>query len=182
MTGSFRSRFAVGAALVVLASLLAASSLAATSRQTGGTVSVPSLQRGVLAGMNAFRAQHHLGPLRLSAGLTASATQHSLEMAQDGYFAHDSADGSAFWRRIERSYPSSSWGYWSVGENLLWSSPGIDAAGALRLWKQSPEHLANLLATRWREVGISAVHVPAAPGVFHGLSVTIVTADFGVRR
>jgi hypothetical protein len=26
------------------------------------------------------------------------------------------------------------------------------------------------------------VHVPAAPGVFNGLEVTIVTADFGIRK
>ena len=33
-----------------------------------------------------------------------------------------------------------------------------------------------------REVGISAVRVHAAPGTYHGLDVTIVTTDFGVRH
>ena len=46
----------------------------------------------------------------------------------------------------------------------------------------SPEHRANILTARWREIGVSAVHVAAAPGVYHGLDVTIVTTDFGVRR
>jgi hypothetical protein len=35
---------------------------------------------------------------------------------------------------------------------------------------------------RWREIGVSAVHENAAPGVYKGLDVTIVTTDFGVRR
>jgi hypothetical protein len=29
---------------------------------------------------------------------------------------------------------------------------------------------------------VSAVHVARAPGAFHGLGVTIITTDFGVRR
>jgi uncharacterized protein YkwD len=45
----------------------------------------------------------------------------------------------------------------------------------------SPPHRANLLSPRWREVGLAAVHVGRAPGVYGGREVTIVTADFGVR-
>jgi uncharacterized protein YkwD len=103
-------------------------------------------------------------------------------MARVGYFAHESADGSSFDKRIARFYPSGRRPYWSVGENLLWSSPSIDAAGALQLWLNSPPHRENLLTARWREIGISAIHVAAAPGTFGGQPVTIVTADFGVRR
>jgi hypothetical protein len=47
---------------------------------------------------------------------------------------------------------------------------------------KSPEHRANLLSPTWREVGVSALHVAAAPGAFQGLDVTIVTTDFGVRH
>ncbi len=50
------------------------------------------------------------------------------------------------------------------------------------MWMRSPEHRANILAPRWREVGIAAVHLDSAPGLFRGLPVTIVTTDFGVRR
>jgi uncharacterized protein YkwD len=69
-----------------------------------------------------------------------------------------------------------------VGENLLWSSPDVDPQGALNLWVSSPEHRANLLTARWREIGVSAIHVAAAPGTYNGLDVTIVTTDFGVRH
>ena len=46
----------------------------------------------------------------------------------------------------------------------------------------SPEHRANILTAKWREVGVAAVHVLGAPGTYNGLTVTIITTDFGVRR
>ena len=49
------------------------------------------------------------------------------------------------------------------------------------MWMGSPGHRKNMLAARWREIGLSAVSVPAAPGVFGGRKVVLVTADFGVR-
>ena len=136
----------------------------------------------VITATNAIRRSHGLDPLRTSQGLTAAADQHSHSMAKAGYFAHESADGSAFWKRIQTFYGSSRWQVWSVGENLLWSSPDVDAGGALKLWLASPEHRANLLSPKWREIGVSAVHAARAPGTFGGREVTIVTTDFGVRH
>ena len=45
-----------------------------------------------------------------------------------------------------------------------------------------PEHRANILTARWRQIGISVVHVGSSGSVFGGGPVTIVTTDFGVRR
>ena len=136
----------------------------------------------MLSRLNEIRTQHGLQPLKISAQLTAAAAQHSREMGTAGYFQHESHDGTSFWKRIGRWYGSSGYGYWSVGENLLWSSPQVDAPGALDLWMHSPEHRANILAPRWREIGVSAVHLPSAPGTYKGLEVTIITTDFGVRH
>jgi uncharacterized protein YkwD len=146
------------------------------------STSLRSLESSVLVDINVFRRAHGLARLRLNPGLNGAARQHSRQMAADGYFAHESADGSAFWKRVQRFYPSSSARVWSVGENLVWSSPSLDAKQALQLWLASPEHRANLMNPRWREIGVSAVHAAAAPGVFNGLAVTIVTTDFGVRK
>ena len=143
---------------------------------------VQALESGVLTEINNTRRAHGLSPLRLSPSLSAAARQHSSEMAARGYFSHSSANGGTFDRRIARYYPSVGRRFWSVGENLLWSSPDVDAAGALRMWMNSPPHRENLLTARWREIGLSAVHVPSAPGAYGGREVTIVTADFGVRR
>ena len=169
---------AIVAALV--SSILAVASASAAPNRPA--VSLSGLEQSVLVDINAFRAEHRLAPLRLSPALTAAARSHSDEMEADGYFGHSSFDGSAFWKRIEAFYPSSHYGYWSVGENLLWSSPNVDAEKALAMWEASPEHLRNLLDPHWREIGVSAVHAPRAPGFYQGLAVTILTTDFGVRH
>ena len=67
-------------------------------------------------------------------------------------------------------YPLAGYRSWSVGENLLWSSPGVDPARALDLWMGSPEHRANILNPRWREIGIGAVRTRtrAAPSASAG--------------
>jgi uncharacterized protein YkwD len=166
-------------ALLALALAASPAALAAPSRRAAA---LSTLERSVLVDINTLRTQHHLARLRFSARLTTAARAHSQQMADDGYFAHESADGSAFWKRVQRFYESSQWRFWSVGENLLWSSRDIDSGGALRLWWASPEHRKNLLNPVWREVGVSAVHVAQAPGVYGGRDVTIVTTDFGVRR
>ena len=177
---SGRTALALVAACISLVAVTAA--VASPTQPRASTASLTSLEQGVLTDINAFRAQHGLVPLHLSAALTTAAREHSDQMATQGYFAHESADGSSFWKRIQRFYAAGSARYWSVGENLLWSSPDIDPTGALKLWIASPEHKANLLTARWREIGVSAVHVAAAPGTYRGLDVTIVTTDFGVRR
>jgi uncharacterized protein YkwD len=175
-------------AAILLASAVAAPAGARTDRQARpagpaqAATAMRALESRVLVDINRVRAQHGLAPLRLSPRLNAAASQHSREMARVGYFSHSSADGGAFWRRIARFYTSSGYSSWSVGENLLWSSPDVDAPGAVKMWMASPEHRANLLNRSWREVGLSAVHSDSAPGTYHGLGVTIVTADFGARQ
>ena len=167
----------LAALAVALVLPVAAAPGTASSRST-----LAGLDAGVLAQLNQIRVLHGLTPLRLSAELTASAAEHSREMGADGYFEHASANGTVFWRRIAHWYASSGYSYWSVGENLLWSSPNVDPSEAMQLWMNSPPHRQNILDPHWREVGIAAVHVPGAPGTFRGLSVTIITTDFGVRR
>lgn len=132
--------------------------------------------------INDVRREHGLKPFATSAKLSTAAAQHTHEMGVDGYFEHDSYDSTPFWKRVERWYPSKGWRSWSVGENLLYSSPDITASDGVDLWMNSPPHRANLLNRTWREIGLSAIHFDTAPGEYDGQPVTIVTADFGVRR
>ena len=178
MNRSRALHFVLALAVLVATALIADAALA-TSRSEK---SLPTLNHQVLAAVNRFRAVHGLVALRESAALDRSARQHSLEMGRQGYFAHDSADGSSFWQRIKRYYPQQGSSYWSVGENLVWRSPNLGAAKAMSLWIASPPHRANLLSKQWRQVGVSAVGVVHAPGVYGRRNVTIITTDFGVRR
>jgi uncharacterized protein YkwD len=139
-----------------------------------------TLEPQVFAAINDFRRAHGLAPLRLSRALTLAAAEHSLSMAEHGYFEHSSPDGSPFWKRVEAVYPKKG-RRWSVGENLVWASPGLSARKALTLWLASPPHRQTLLSPIWREIGLGAVRALAG-GVYRERMVTILTADFGVRR
>jgi uncharacterized protein YkwD len=174
----------VVAALASLAALAAVAAVAAPTARSAPArheASLVALESGVLHQLNAIRSRHGLVPLRASARLAAAAAQHSREMASDGYFEHSSVDGTAFSTRIAHWYPSKGFGFWSVGENLLWSSPSVDPGRALTMWMHSPEHRANILDSRWREIGVAAVHTTAG-GTYGNQPVTIITTDFGVRR
>jgi uncharacterized protein YkwD len=163
-------------ALLVVAVIAVPSTAAQPTGQSGA-----KLARSIVVEINAIRSQHGLDSLRLVRPLTAAAAQHSSEMGTQGYFSHDSADGTSFWKRVATYYGSHGYRYWSVGENLLWSSSTLTPADAVRMWMSSRGHRKNLLDENWHQVGLSVKQFPAAPGVYHGLPVRIVTADFGTR-
>jgi uncharacterized protein YkwD len=168
--------------LAALAALVAAPTSAGLSVPRSPAASLSQFESSVLIDINRFRTEHGLARLRLSPQLTSAARAHSQQMAQDGYFAHKSADGSAFSTRLRSFYSAPPAQLWAVGENLLWSSSSLTGNRALDMWLASPPHRRNLLDPRWREIGVSAVDEARAPGVYHGLDVTILTTDFGVRR
>jgi uncharacterized protein YkwD len=164
---------------VAVTGVLLATSADASVRRTSSTLS--SLNLGVLAQLNQIRVAHGLVPLRLNESLSAASRQHSDEMVADGYFAHHSFDGTAFWRRLETFYPQPSTGSWSVGENLLWTSGPLVPKQAIAMWMASPPHRANILNPNWREIGIASASRADAPGTYDDLKVIVVTTDFGVR-
>jgi uncharacterized protein YkwD len=174
-----RRRGLVATAALVSA-LLAPASGSADPR--GALSSATELQSALVQQVNALRAKHGLARLRLSGALSVAANAHSVQMARMGYFSHNSADGASFSRRIAHYYGPRGYRTWSVGENLLWGSPSVGPARALAMWLASPGHRAVLLSSRWRELGLSAVHSTSAPGVYGGSPATVVTADFGARR
>jgi uncharacterized protein YkwD len=171
-------RLALVCLLLLAIASLAGSAIASSRAES----SLQVLNRKLLASVNRFRASHGLAALHESAALDSAARRHSLEMGRVGYFSHNSAGGTQFWQRIRHFYPAHGYSYWAAGENLVWASPSLSAEGAMRMWISSPPHLANLLSRQWRQIGISAVGVASAPGVYGGRRVAIITTDFGVRR
>jgi uncharacterized protein YkwD len=147
-----------------------------------GQTQLVSLNNQIAAAINNFRRAHGLVPLKVSTQLNASSQQHSQEMGAKGYFAHNSANGTLWWKRILHYYPQGHYRYWTVGENLLFATPDIAADAAMKAWINSPEHLANLMNPAWRNLGVSAVHVANAGGVYGNSAVTIITTDFGARH
>jgi uncharacterized protein YkwD len=162
--------------------LVCACALVAPAAASNGARAEEQLERSLLGEINELRARHGLRPLRFSIRLTAAADSHSQAMVARGFFAHASTDGTSFWKRVRRWYGARGYSYWAVGENLLWASPSVGPEEALAMWLASPPHKKVLLTPKWEEIGLSAVHAAAAPGVFEGHEVTVITADFGVRR
>jgi len=168
--------------LAVALSLLAATSGTASAAGSASTVTAQDvLEAPLLAELNRVRADHGLHPLAASLPLARAADGHAASMGRLGYFSHTSANGTSFDRRIARFYPVSSSSLWKVGENLLWSSGELTPAEAVALWMASPGHRRNILDPAWRKIGISAVLVEAAGGLFGGRDVTLLVTDFGVR-
>jgi uncharacterized protein YkwD len=169
-------------ASLLVALALVPTSVAAPQSPVSGAQRQAALESALLVEINAVRRARRLRPLVSSGKLSRAAAQHTREMGAEGYFEHESFDSTAFWKRIERWYPSKRWRSWSVGENLLYSSPDLSAREAVEMWMTSPPHRANLLSRSWREIGLSGIHFDSAPGEFEDAPVTIVTADFGARR
>lgn len=181
-----RARLALAAALVAAAVLgllaLPSPAVAVPQAQTTRVAEDAALVPRIVAAINAERRGRGLRPLRISGQLAAAAERHARSMANLGFFAHESADGTSFARRILRSYKVTGYSSWTVGENLLWRSPGVTAGEALAMWMASPPHRRVLLTGAFREIGISVVYAEDAPAAFRNLDVAIVVADFGVRR
>jgi uncharacterized protein YkwD len=169
---------------VVLAIVLVAIGLLASSvfaRSSSTVKSLPTLNQQVFATINNFRTAHNLVALRESKALDRAALVHSIQMGQKSFFSHNSANGEQFYVRVKRYYRPRGYSHWTVGENLLWGQTPVSAALAMTEWIKSPPHLENLKTAKWRDLGVSAVSVANAGGVYGGGPVTIITTDFGVR-
>ena len=153
--------------------------LPGTARSAPAT-QLADLESALVAEINYLREERGLRPLAVSRGLDVAAVRHASAMGSLGFFAHESANGASFTTRIARFYPRRTKA-WTVGENLCFGDPGFTAADCLDMWLSSPAHRRNLFDPNWREVGLSALDVVAAPGEFGGLDTTIVVADFGAR-
>jgi uncharacterized protein YkwD len=141
-----------------------------------------ALEADVAKQVQDVRRQHGLPSVRYVPGLAAGADARSRDMARRGFFAHTNSSGAPFWIVIRRFYPAEGWRSWKIGENLLWTAPPLDAREIVRRWLASPTHRAVLLKANWRDVGVGAVRVQTAPGVYARQNVTIVTLELGIRR
>jgi uncharacterized protein YkwD len=174
----------VATALVVLAvatGIAAGDSPAAPTARAGASSGLAELESAIATRINQVRRARGLEALRSNRRLAAAADFHSRDMGRRGYFEHESADGTPFWRRIRRFYVARGFRSWMVGENLLWATDRFGARLAVREWMKSRPHRKNILSRAWREIGIGAAYFPSAPGEYEGRSVTIVTTDFGAR-
>ncbi len=90
-------------------------------------------------------------PLTWNDKLFTAAALHSLDMAQNNYFDHNSRDGTRFSQRITAA------GYsWSTaGENIAAGQPTISSV--MQGWLQSPGHCKNIMNPNFKEIAVACV-------------------------
>jgi uncharacterized protein YkwD len=124
--------------------------------------------------LNDYREQNGLRPVILSDTLTVAAERHSEDMAEYGFFAHNTAQSSYYpagaqpWDRMEaEGYDYNT----AKGENL---AVGYETASeAMQAWKTSPSHNAAMLDGNYRVMGVARINDPDS---VHGW---YWTTDFG---
>ncbi len=122
---------------------------------------VSELALKVHTGINASRVSNGRRPLKWEPQLAAVSRAHSDDMADRGYFSHDTPEGLGPSERARRAgYRCQSISH-GVGENIAIeiASRNLDriAAKAVQSWMDSPGHRANLLDIRYNHtaVGVS---------------------------
>lgn len=149
---------------------------------TGGDIScgLPNFQAEMTAYVNTARAAGAVcggvafppaGGLRWDTQLQNAATAHSEDMANNNFFAHQSAtNGSTLRERI----PAAGYKYSSAGENL--GAGQTSVAQVVAEWVASPSHCAALMKANFVDMGVSC---KSNPSTAYG---TYWTMELGVRQ
>lgn len=107
-------------------------------------------------------------PLSDHPGLTSAAGFHAEDMAANGFFSHDSSDGTSFPARVSR------WFSGPAGENIFMATFG-DAETAITAWMGSTTgHRENLLEPSWTYLGTGFASAPGGARLY--------VQDFGRTR
>lgn len=109
--------------------------------------------------LNSARASYGIGPLSLDSALSAVAYGHAADMLANGYFSHDSLDGTTYKQRLTNAGISYGWS----GENACYLGYGGGVQATLdwchaAFWSEpypgGGNHKDNILNPNYRRVGI----------------------------
>lgn len=152
-----------------------------SSADSASTASAAALESALVLEINALRQAKGLRPLSPSRALVRAAASHSSTMLAKGFFAHEVAGGEPYGDRLRRFYPVTGPG-WHVGENLAVFGPRQPSArDVVRVWLGSPPHRANLLSSRWRELGVAARYATPVGGALGSGPTWVITLELGRR-
>ena len=166
---SLIQRLSAFALTLALAVPLSVSAEMRTPYRTATSVSLSA--DALVRAMNRQRAAYGLEPLRLNSRLSQAANDRVGDMMRKRYFDHVSPDGlNPFTWVAKHGYR-----YSIVGENLAVGYPNAERVVAG--WMSSPGHRANILQSRFDEIGIA--YDDAAP--IRGYRGPLVVALYGSR-
>jgi uncharacterized protein YkwD len=137
-------------------------------------ISAQEASDATLCLLNKERRSRGIRPLRDNARLDLASQRHANDMAARNYFAH----GDFVGRIRSAHYLKNARGY-TVGENIAWGSWDYASPAAIvNGWMHSPGHKANILNSRFHEIGLGVAR--GAPARGKDRAGTYVT-DFGTR-
>jgi uncharacterized protein YkwD len=153
----------VGYAVVAGVSLPGADGDSAPANATLDEEAVEAL---VVEKVNERRAAEGLGTLEADPGIAAVARNHSADMAQREYYAHETPEGAGPADRLDEGGVDCG----AVGENIAatfyrqrveteagtesYDSAEELAAGLVAQWERSRPHRTNMLDPRWELTGV----------------------------
>ena len=115
-----------------------------------GTVLGANIATDVLVDLaNDSRAQNNIVPLVRNIKLDGAADLKASDMIAKGYFAHNSPEGLTPWYFIQKA----GYNFNLAGENLAINY--TDSKSVQGAWLDSPGHRANLMNSRFEEVGMA---------------------------
>ena len=141
----------------LLCCVLALAAMRGAADATVGRSSSAAVRERVLELVNDARSRSRrcgharfaaTAPLAYSSVLTRAARSYALDMARNNYFEHTGRDGSVPKERLARL------GYRSIltGENIAYGPESAEEV--VEGWLDSPDHCANIMEPRFREIGI----------------------------
>lgn len=148
---------------------------------TPSTGNLQTISEAALCLVNHERARNNELPLHINQQLQQAAQRHSQQMISEDYFAHISPVGETSLQRVTATgYISNSQIGYTIGENIAWGTLSLATPQAIvGAWIASPEHLANILESKYRDTGIGVE--PAAPAsLSEGEPGGIYSQTFGV--
>ena len=139
-----------------------------TIDSTSMPVQITAEEKLMLDSVNTERAKESLSALSWCPALARSATAHSVDMAFNNYFEHESLDG----REISDRAKAQGYDYRTVGENIAVGQR--DVAEVMEGWMNSPGHRENILRPQFTHLGSGV-----ATGDYKGFQSIYWTQNFG---
>ncbi len=109
-----------------------------------------------------------LTTLKYNSVLSQSATKKAQDMFANNYWAHNSPSGTTPWD----FFKAVGYQYSVAGENL--ARDFYDTDSLMKAWMNSPTHKANIINSKYQEIGIGVVN-----GTLGGIKTTLVVQHFG---
>lgn len=125
---------------------------------------------GVIQLTNVQRQNNGLAVLRENSKLDSAALKKAQDMLTKQYFEHISPSGVG----PAELAKSVGYDYLAIGENLAMGN-FKDDQDLIDAWMASPGHRANILNSRYREIGVAVIK-----GVYQGNTVWMAVQEFGL--